>query len=90
MILRSVLIFSNLFSKEFMQFFGVVFLITTTFVLIFKREKDGDLHESIEDNLTLIQTYKLVWQILKLKSVQVLAIFLMTFKVNYDLIFFNF
>ena len=66
----------------FMQFFGVVFIITTTLVLVFKKEHDVSTHECLEDSLTLTQTYKLVWKILKLKSVQQLSILLLTFKVT--------
>ena len=67
-----------------MQFFGVLFLITTTLVLIFKKEKQCNPSESLEDSLTLVQTYKLVWKILKLKSVKELCLLLITFKVVYN------
>ncbi len=66
----------------FMQFFGALFLVTTTLVMIFKKEKECDPNESLEDSLTLAQTYKLVWKILKLKSVQQLSLLLLTFKVS--------
>lgn len=69
--------------EEFMQFFGALFLITTTFVLVFKREKETTSSESsIEDSLTLTQTYKLVWKIFNLKSVRQLSFILLTMKVS--------
>lgn len=64
-----------------MKFFGVVFIVTTSLVLLLKKEKESDPSESIEDNLTLGQTYKLVWQIINLPGVRKLAIFLLTCKV---------
>lgn len=71
-----------------MKFFGVVFLVTTTLVMIFKKETNNSeetdgYHHSIEDSLTLCQTYKIVWRILCLPSVQILGLILITCKVKY-------
>ena len=59
--------------KEFMNWFGILFIIATTLVFIFKKEtepiaedtvqlKEDDEEEeaSIEENLTVAETYKLV------------------------------
>lgn len=71
---------------EFMKFFGIVFLITTTLIMIFKKETDNSSPvsptKSIEDTLSLKQTYKIVWRILCLPSVQLLGLILITCRVN--------
>ena len=67
-----------------MKFFGIVFLITTTLVLIFKKENSDKRETTLEDSLTLSQTYKLVWEILKIPGVRKLSVLLLTCKVcNY-------
>jgi len=65
---------------EFMKFFGTIFLITTTMILFFKREAPSSA-DSLEDNLTLGQTYKLALKILCLPSVMKLSMITLTCKV---------
>ena len=72
-----------------MIFFGILFIISTTLVLLFKREierKDSDPSEkkehSIEDDLTVKQTYKLMWNILWLAPIKKIILVLMTVKVK--------
>lgn len=67
-----------------MQFFGIVFLVSTTFILLFKKEETNDNIETIEDKLTLTETYKLVWDIFTLSSVRKYAFLLLTCRVNYQ------
>lgn len=68
-----------------MKFFGVVFLISTTLIMLFKKEtknsQEPDDHLCIEDTLSLKQTYKIVWRILCLAPVQKLCLILLTYKV---------
>lgn len=76
-----------------MNWFGVIFIVSTTLVFIFKKEiepehdnakqlKDDDEEASIEDNLTVRETYKLMWKILWLAPIKKLIIILMTVKVS--------
>ena len=72
-----------------MNFFGVVFLVTTTFVMFFKREKSEDdgspsskRVKSFEETLTVVGTYKLMWRILWLIPIRKLVFILMTVKVS--------
>ena len=73
-----------------MLFFGVLFIISTTLVLLFKREierKDSDPSDkkehSIEDDLTVKQTYKLMWKIVWLAPIKKIMLILMTVKVKF-------
>lgn len=63
-----------------MKFFGIVFIIATTLVFFFKKEIESD--NSVEDTLTLKQTYKLVFQIISLPNFKKLTILLLTSKVH--------
>lgn len=77
-----------------MYLFGIVFIVSTTLVLFFKKEKDDQntsesekqpLNKkdiSLEENLTVSQTYKLMWKILWLGPIQKMILILMTVKVN--------
>jgi hypothetical protein len=76
-----------------MLFFGVLFIISTTLVLLFKREierKDSDPSDkkehSIEDDLTVKQTYKLMWKIVWLAPIKKIMLILMTVKVKFTFI----
>lgn len=65
-----------------MKFFGLVFIITTTCVLFFKKEKEIETVNSLENILTLKQTYMLVFQIISLPCVKKLSLLLLTSKVK--------
>ncbi|XP_077998439.1 acetyl-coenzyme A transporter 1-like [Glandiceps talaboti] len=65
----------------FLYFWGFVFLITTTFVWWFKREKAED-HDDIDHGI--IGTYKLLLSIVKLPSVQTFIVILMTCKIGFS------
>lgn len=76
-----------------MNWFGVLFIVSTTLVFLFKKEtepeqdnvkqlkEDEEEEESIEENLSVKETYKLMWKILWLSPVKKLIIILMTVKV---------
>jgi PAT family acetyl-CoA transporter-like MFS transporter 1 len=64
-----------------MQFFGVVFIVTTTLILIFKHEKCSESKEIIENKLDFRETYRVVWKILNISCVKKLAIIIFTSKV---------
>ncbi|VVC36429.1 Major facilitator superfamily domain,Acetyl-coenzyme A transporter 1 [Cinara cedri] len=61
---------------------GVLFVLITTLIAIFKKEKDIKL----EDNnlkLNIVQTYKLMWDILMLPSIQIFVLALLTIKIGF-------
>lgn len=69
-----------------MTFFGVIFIISTTLVLILKKEdnrKDKDEHheESLEENLSVKQTYRLMWKLVWLPPIKTMILIMMTVKV---------
>jgi hypothetical protein len=74
-----------------MMFFGIIYLITTTLVLFFKKE-DPSIAE--EDELSAIQTYKVIWKILCLRPVQYIIFLFLTYKASggmfYSSLFNNF
>lgn len=63
---------------SFLWFWGIVFLITTTLVLIFKRERN-----SVDEDgeLNILETYYVLLKIIKLPAVIQLVIVLLTVKV---------
>lgn len=65
----------------FLYFFGIVTLTTTLLVGIFKKEKENQL-ENGYIKINVFQNYKLLWNIFKLPHIRVLAIALLTTKVN--------
>ena len=64
---------------KFLWFWGIVFLITTTLVFIFKKEK-GSSNEDGE--LNILETYYVLWKIIKLPAVIKYVIVLLTVKVR--------
>ncbi len=68
--------------SDFMQFFGVVFLVTTTLILLCKKEKPLETQRSFEDSLTVKETYNIVFNLFKLTSIRKLVLILLTCKVN--------
>ena len=65
-----------------MQFFGVVFLVTTTLIFLCKKEKSLETQRSFEDSLTVKETYNIVFNLFKLTSIRKLVLILLTCKVN--------
>ena len=78
-----------------MNWFGIMFIVATTLVFIFKKETepiadgtvqlkedDEDEEASIEESLTVTETYKLMWKILWLVPIKKIILILMTVKVS--------
>ncbi|KAJ9577036.1 hypothetical protein L9F63_006384, partial [Diploptera punctata] len=65
----------------FLYFWGIIFLVSTTLVALFKRERSPS-HTQLthEPDLGVAQTYKLLWNITKLPSIRTTAIILLTSK----------
>jgi len=58
-------------------------LLVTTIIAIFKKENHGMTKSGYDHvNLNVVQTYSLVFKILKLPNIRILAIALFTSKVN--------
>lgn len=60
-------------------------LLITSIVGIFKKEKDIRLEDGYV-NVNVFQNYKLLWDILKLPRIRVLALALLTTRVNINLV----
>lgn len=60
---------------------GIIFILLTTLIGIFKKEKDNIYIEDNHERIKVVQNYLLLWDILKLPSVRILAILLITSKV---------
>ncbi|WKX97144.1 hypothetical protein Q1695_013086 [Nippostrongylus brasiliensis] len=75
----------------FVFFWGWVFIISTTLVLIFKKEVDNSLESSTgngendekELELGIVETYSVLWKILKLKPMMYMLVILLTGKVAF-------
>ena len=63
--------------------FGVIFIVSTTLILFFKNEKTGSYYENLNEDLSIWKTYKSLFDILKLRPMQILITFLLTWKVNF-------
>lgn len=64
---------------QFLWFWGLVFLVTTTLVLIFKKEKQVE-HE--DEDLDVFETYFVLSKIIKLPAVIQFVIVLLTVRVS--------
>ena len=81
----------NLFRLEFMFFFGFFYLILTTVVLFFIKEKHEEHIKS--KNFKILGTYKLLWDMAKLKPIQWFIVLFLTIRVSvlgYSLLLFRF
>lgn len=69
--------------KEFMRFFGVVYIVSTTLILFFKKEKTLTYEKYLDNNLSIKTTFKSLLDVLKLKPIQKLIIILLTCKIAF-------
>ncbi|KDR08429.1 Acetyl-coenzyme A transporter 1 [Zootermopsis nevadensis] len=69
----------------FLYFWGIVFLLSTTLIAVFKKEYSSTerLIEA-EPYLGVAQTYRLLWNITRLPSIRTTAIILLTSKVGFS------
>lgn len=65
--------------QGFFFFWGVVFMVTTTLIMFFKHEDRDDEEEC----MSVSQTYRKLWQLVKLDSVKKFAIILLTCKIAF-------
>lgn len=59
-----------------MYFFGIVFLVSTTLVFLFKKEVDDE-----EEEFTIKETYMQMWQVLWLMPIKKMMLVLLTVKI---------
>ena len=70
------------FFPGFLYFWGVVFIITTTLVTIFKKEKNDPRSVDNESEQTVSEMYVLLWKVVRLPTVVSLGVILLTCKVR--------
>lgn len=68
-----------------MCFWGISYLCATTLIAIFKHERPPDEAPTEESNFSLIKSYKVLFDILKLRGVKLLVLILLTSKFAYAL-----
>ncbi|XP_022165986.1 acetyl-coenzyme A transporter 1-like [Myzus persicae] len=61
---------------------GILFILITTLIAMFKKEKDHRLEDD-HIKLNIVQNYSLIWGILKLPGIQSLALTLLTAKIGF-------
>lgn len=71
----------GIFFLAFIYLWSIIFLLITTLIGIFKKEKDDKL-ELDHVKISVFQNYKLLWDILKKPKIKLLAIALLTARVN--------
>ena len=72
----------QLFFAGFLYFWGWVFIITTSFIALFKYENTRIDTKDVQVDMDIRQAYKLLWTIVKLPSMKTMIIFLLTAKVR--------
>lgn len=73
---------------DFLWFWGLCFMAATTLVAIFKRENDiKDAHQTAryteEHELNISESYKILWDMVRMRPIQILAVILLTVKVTF-------
>jgi len=77
--------------SQFLIFWGIVFLITTTGIAIFKKEKktasvapESGEDVNTEPELGMVETYKILWKIIRHPLIPVISLFLLTFSFGFS------
>ncbi|XP_014091814.2 acetyl-coenzyme A transporter 1 [Bactrocera oleae] len=73
---------------DFLWFWGICFMVVTTLVAIFKKENDvQDAHTAArytdEHELNLRESYKILYDMVRMRPIQILAAILLTVKVTF-------
>lgn len=71
--------------KGFMNFFGIVYIISTTLIFFFKTEEKTKSYDSDPENskISIKETYVILWNILKLYPVREFIVILFTCKIAF-------
>jgi PAT family acetyl-CoA transporter-like MFS transporter 1 len=67
----------------FFYFWGIVFLVTTTLIMIFKHEVTNRLPEDVPE-MGVLKTYSMLYRIFHLPSVRLFALVLLTCKIGFS------
>ena len=67
----------------FFYFWSIVFILTTTFVMLFKKE-DNKKDKEQEPEMNVSQTYEMLYKIFKLSNVRLFAFILLTCKIGFS------
>ena len=66
-----------------MIFFGLVYIASTTLILLFKNEKNKSYEKyTNEQDMSVGETYSLLWSILQLKPIGLLMVIMLTHSVR--------
>ncbi|KAH8303579.1 hypothetical protein KR018_003975 [Drosophila ironensis] len=73
---------------RFLWFWGITFVVATTLVAVFKKENDiedahMDARYTEEHELNIQESYKILWDMVRMRPVQILAVILLTVKVTF-------
>ncbi|XP_071805763.1 acetyl-coenzyme A transporter 1-like [Asterias amurensis] len=68
---------------DFLFFWACVFLVTTTLIALLKHEKQGHFTENDELKCGVFDTYKQLYQLLKLPSIKAYMLFALTYKIGF-------
>lgn len=69
-------------STGYLAFWSVVLLICNTCVWVFKKDNSADVIEKNEELSGILNSYRLIWRILKLKAVLQLSVVVLLSKVS--------
>jgi MFS transporter, PAT family, solute carrier family 33 (acetyl-CoA transportor), member 1 len=70
-----------MFFEGFLLIWGIIFAVSTTLLAIFKHETD-EAYDSNEPHSGLVDTYKILFKVLRLPSVRSIGLILLTVKVR--------
>lgn len=68
---------------SFLYFWGWVFMLTTTLVWMLKKEDPRTVVENPEPDLGVVETYSVLWRIVKMPNMQLFALILLTVKIGF-------
>ena len=69
---------------QFMHFFGLVYIVSTTLILFFKYEKNKSYAEQLGRNpISTCQTYASLWNLLNLRPIRQFIVILLTCKIAF-------
>lgn len=72
---------------KFLYYWGLTFIVVTSLVAIFKKEapeKHKQKDYEMDVKMNIIESYSQLWQIVKLPSIRVLAVILLTAKIGFS------
>jgi len=68
--------------KGYLYFWGMVYIVATSTLAVFKREKCDQSDKGNRMNVT--QTYKLLWKIMNLQTIQMFAVVMLAYEIAFS------